>query len=92
MGSSSIHQLQSCFLKKKNSRNNYIDDPEDIKQELQMSMLRAGSYYKRQVYIEKCFAALKRYVQDDFIEKIKRACKDIGLMCSSNYKSIFTSQ
>jgi hypothetical protein len=51
-------------LKKKNSKNNYTDDPEDIKQELQMSMLRAGSYYKRQVYIEKCLHASKKYCFD----------------------------
>ena len=51
-------------LKKKNSRNTYTDDPEDIRQELQLSMLRAGSYYKRQVYIEKCFKAAKKYATD----------------------------
>lgn len=57
-------------LKKKNTNNNYIDDAEDIKQELQMSMLRAGSYYKRQVYIEKCFDAAKKFVKDEFVSKI----------------------
>jgi hypothetical protein len=57
-------------LKKKNSRNNYTDDPEDIKQELQMSMLRAGSYYKRQIYIEKCLTAAKKYAKDGFIQNI----------------------
>ena len=31
-------------LKHKNSNNNLVEDAEDIKQELQMSMLRAGSY------------------------------------------------
>lgn len=54
-------------LKKKNSRNNYTDDPEDIKQELQMSMLRAGSYYKRQIYIEKCFSVVLKYAKDKFL-------------------------
>lgn len=57
-------------LKKKNSRNNYTDDPEDIKQELQMSMLRAGSYYKRQVYIEKCLAISKKYATDKFLKSV----------------------
>lgn len=57
-------------LKKKNSRNNYTDDPEDIKQELIMSMLRAGSYYKRQVYIEKCLAVSKKYATDHLMENI----------------------
>ena len=44
-------------LKKKNSLNNYTDDAEDIKQSLTLDMLKAGSYYKRQIYIEKCFVA-----------------------------------
>lgn len=57
-------------LKKKNSRNNYTDDPEDIRQELQMSMLRAGSYYKRQVYVEKCLVAAKKYAKDPFMKHI----------------------
>jgi hypothetical protein len=57
-------------LKKKNSKNNYTDDAEDIKQELQMSMLRAGSYYKRQIYVEKCFAVAKKYVKDVFLSRI----------------------
>jgi len=54
-------------LKKKNTNNNFIDDAEDIRQELQMSMLRAGSYYKRQVYIEKCLEVAKKYAKDKFI-------------------------
>lgn len=57
-------------LKKKNSRNNYTDEAEDIRQELQMSMLRAGSYYKRQVYIEKCFSVAKKYADDQFLNRI----------------------
>jgi hypothetical protein len=52
-------------LKKKNTNNNYTDDPEDIKQELQMSMLRAGSYYKRQIYIEKCLKLSKMNVKNE---------------------------
>lgn len=54
-------------LKKKNTRNNYMDDAEDIRQELQMSMLRAGSYYKRQIYIENSFLAVKKFVNDKFV-------------------------
>jgi hypothetical protein len=64
-----------CFyaahqLKKKNSRNNYTDDIEDISQELQLSILRAGSYYKRQLYIEKCLELAKEYAQDPFLMHI----------------------
>lgn len=66
-------------LKKKNSRNNYTDDPEDIKQELQMSMLRAGSYYKRQIYIEKCLAVCKKCAKDSFVEKIVLELENLWL-------------
>lgn len=57
-------------LKNKNTRNNYTDDPEDINQELQISMLRAGSYYKRQIYIEKCLAASKNHAKDTFLVSV----------------------
>ena len=57
-------------LKRKNTRNNFLDDPEDIKQELVISMMRAGSYTKRQKYIEKCFVVVKKYVQDSFLKNI----------------------
>lgn len=57
-------------LKRKNSRNNYTDDPEDINQELQLSMLRAGSYYKRQVYIEKCLSVADKYAKDSFVNSV----------------------
>jgi hypothetical protein len=64
-------------LKKKNTRNNFIEDIEDIKQELQMSMLRAGSYYKRQVYIEKCFATIKKHVQNNFLKLVVEQLEDL---------------
>lgn len=64
-------------LKKKNSRNNYTDEPEDIKQELQMSMLRAGSYYKRQTYIEKCLNVSSKYAKDDFMKAIIRELENL---------------
>jgi hypothetical protein len=64
-------------LKKKNSKNNYTDDPEDIKQELQMSMLRAGSYYKRQVYIERCLSAAKKHCYDYFMSRILKELENL---------------
>jgi hypothetical protein len=64
-------------LKKKNTNNNFLDDAEDIKQELQMSMLRAGSYYKRQVYIEKCFEIAKNYVSDQFMMKVLKELENL---------------
>jgi hypothetical protein len=54
-------------LLKKNAKNNHTDDFEDINQELLMSIIRAGSYYKRQIYIEKCFEVCKKYAKDSFL-------------------------
>jgi hypothetical protein len=51
-------------LKKKNSKNSMTNDQEDDVQELRIALLRAGSYYKRQTYIEESFEALDKYVKD----------------------------
>lgn len=51
-------------LKKKNTRNNYIDDVEDINQNLTIDLMRAGSYTKRQIYIEKCLELANKYAKD----------------------------
>ena len=57
-------------LKKKNSQNNQINDPDDDCQELRIALMRAGSYYKRQTYIEECFDALNNNIKDKFMKKI----------------------
>ncbi len=57
-------------LIKKNSRNNHTENQEDISQEIRMSMLTAGSYYKRQVYIEKCLDLCRSYSSDKFVKTI----------------------
>lgn len=57
-------------LKKKNSKNSTTNDPEDDVQELRIALLRAGSYTKRQRYIEACFAALTEHVEDRFIKSL----------------------
>ncbi len=54
-------------LLKKNSKNNHTDDFDDIDQDLRMAMIQAGSYYKRQVYIERCFEKAKAYSTDIFM-------------------------
>ena len=54
-------------LIKQNTKNNHTDDFEDVNQELLMGIIRAGSYYKRQIYIEKCFEVAKDYAKDNFI-------------------------
>lgn len=57
-------------LKKKNSKNNVAEDIDDINQELQLSIIRAGSYYKRQIYIEKCLKIAKNYTKDSFASSV----------------------
>lgn len=54
-------------LKKQNSLNNFTDDIEDINQDLQIELISAGSYHKRQVYIEKCLKAAKKHAHDRFL-------------------------
>jgi hypothetical protein len=57
-------------LRKKNSRNNFTDDIDDISQELQLSVIRAGSYYKRQVYIERSLLVALQFAKDHFLQTI----------------------
>jgi hypothetical protein len=64
-------------LKKKNFRNNYTDEIEDIVQDLRWSMSRACIYTKRQRYIEAsmkavathCDIAIERDEEDELIVK-----------------------
>jgi hypothetical protein len=60
----------SWQLYRKNSRNNHTNEHEDIVQELAIALIRAGSYYKRQVYIEKCLELCQKYVKDKLLKKI----------------------
>lgn len=57
-------------LLKKNAKNNHTDELEDIAQELRMAIIRAGVYYKRQVYICACFNATFKHVKDPFTQKV----------------------
>ena len=59
--------FQAWGLKKKNAKNNFPEDQEDIAQDLRIALLRAGSYYKRQTYITDSFFVLKKYVKDRFL-------------------------
>lgn len=54
---------QLCYyaawqLTRKNSNNNHQCDLDDFQQELMLAVLRAGSYYKRQVYIDTSISSL----------------------------------
>jgi hypothetical protein len=48
-------------------------------QELRIALLRAGSYYKRQTYIEECFAALENNVHDKFNKAIVTELKQLWI-------------
>lgn len=54
-------------LIKKNAKNNFTDEVDDITQELRFSLVRAGCYYKRQLYLEECLATASERVDDKFI-------------------------
>lgn len=64
-------------LYKKNSRNNHTDEQEDIAQELTIALIRAGSYYKRQVYIEKSLDLCQEFVKDKFLNLVVLELKDL---------------
>jgi hypothetical protein len=64
-------------LKKKNSQNCLTNDPEDDVQEMRIALLRAGSYFKRQTYIEECFEALRKHVKDKFTKSIVKELKQL---------------
>lgn len=64
-------------LLKKNSKNNHTDEVEDIAQELRWSIYRAGSYYKRQVYVEACFKAVRSRVKDPIVGSVVGELEDL---------------
>ena len=74
-----LTKYASWQLLRKNAKNNHTDDFEDINQELIMSLIRAGSYYKRQIYIEQCFEVAKKHVKDIFISKLLEGLENLWL-------------
>jgi hypothetical protein len=64
-------------LKKKNSKNSMTNDPDDDVQELRIALMRAGSYYKRQTYIEDSFAALDSHVKDKFVKGLVKELEQL---------------
>lgn len=64
-------------LYKKNNRNNLTDEQEDIVQELRIALIRAGSYYKRQTYIESSFAVVEAHTTGHFAKKMVLQLKQL---------------
>lgn len=70
-------KYEAWQLLNKNTKNNHTDDFEDINQELTISLLRAGAYYKRQVFIDNCFVVAKEFVKDSFLGLILYELEDL---------------
>lgn len=71
-----------CFhasweLARKNTGNNHQNDIEDFQQDLLISVVRAGSYYKRQVYINQCFETCFKYCDDEFMVELVGGLKNL---------------
>lgn len=64
-------RYEAWQLKRKNAQNNLIDtDVEDIIQDQLIAMIRAGVYYKRQVFIEACLEISEKHVKDRFMKNV----------------------
>lgn len=72
-----LAEYQAWDLIKRNAKSNFTDDQSDIAQNLRIAMLKAGSYYKRQVYIEKCLSLCKKHIDDEFNKKIIDSLEDL---------------
>jgi hypothetical protein len=70
-------KFASWQLKRKNAQNNISEDVEDFIQDLRISLIRAGVYYKRQTYIEDSLSVSKKYVTDEFAKKILEELEDL---------------
>jgi hypothetical protein len=74
---------QLCYfvswqLMQNNSKNNHQHEIDDFKQDLLMAVLRAGSYYKRQTWIESVFLKLDQYVPKETIwEEINKSLQHL---------------
>lgn len=64
-------------LSRKNTKNNHQNDLEDFYQELIFSLLYAGSYTKRQVYIISSFVSCTKYCKDSFCINLLDTLQDL---------------
>ena len=68
------HKAAWIFLQK-NYNNNHTEDQSDIVQRLRIDMIRAGSYYKRQNYIEDSLSVIQKHITDRFMKRVvKQLC------------------
>lgn len=62
-----LSNKQGWQLLSRNTRNNHTEDFLDVKQELSIGLIKAGSYFKRQLYIEAALDTAKKHTKDNFI-------------------------
>ena len=67
----------SWQLMRKNVKNNHTEDIDDIMQQLLMSLIRAGRYYKRQVYIEACLSTSEQFADDRFLQNVVKELQEL---------------
>lgn len=72
-----LAEHQSWDLFHRNTRNNHTDEQTDIAQEIRIALMKAGSYYKRQVYIEKCLELCQKHIKDIFTSLIVNNLLDL---------------
>jgi len=72
-------EKQAWILLQKNYRNNHTDEQVDIAQDMRLAMIRAGSYYKRQLFIEKCLELCEKYAPDRFHSLMVESLKNLWL-------------
>lgn len=73
----SLCEYASWQLIKNNSKNNHTDEQADIAQELRMSLVLAGCYYKRQLYIEKSLELCNDHIEDEFLKMLVIELRDL---------------
>lgn len=74
---SSLCYFISWQLMRKNVNNNHTEDVEDIMQQLLMAIVRAGRYYKRQIYIVDCLSYAQEYSKDCFTKSVVEELMDL---------------
>lgn len=60
-----------------NKGNNHTEDVEDVKQEVLLSLVRAGRYFKRQAWIVASLEVLEKHITDEFTRAIVEELKGL---------------
>jgi len=69
--------FSSWQLIKRNNNNNSMLEEEDITQDLRIALMRACSYHKRQVYLERCLHLCGKHIKDKFCLMLLKDLKEL---------------